>query len=42
MFKNNFKCISAQNNGVAYISSDTDTETIYRGILTLSNLVEEL
>ena len=42
MSSNNFKCISAQNNGVAYISTDTDTETIYRGILTLSNLVEEL
>lgn len=42
MSSNNFKCISAQSNGVAYISADTDTETIYRGILTLSNLVEEL
>ena len=42
MASNNFKCISAQSNGVAYISTDTDTETIYRGILTLSNLVEEL
>jgi len=42
MASNNFKCISAQSNGVAYISVDTDTETIYRGILTLSNLVEEL
>ena len=42
MSSNNFKCISAQSNGVAYISTDTDTETIYRGILTLSNLVEEL
>ena len=42
MASNNFKCISAQSNGVAYISADTDTETIYRGILTLSNLVEQL
>ena len=42
MSSNNFKCISAQSNGVAYISADTNTETIYRGILTLSNLVEEL
>ena len=42
MASNNFKCISAQSNGVAYITVDTDTETIYRGILTLSNLVEEL
>ena len=42
MSSNNFKCVSAQNNGVAYIITDTETETIYRGILTLSNLVEEL
>ena len=38
----NFKCISAQNDGITYITEDTDTETIYRGILTFSNLVEQL
>ena len=38
----NFKCISAQNDGITYITEDTDTQTIYRGILTFSNLVEQL
>jgi len=38
----NFKCISAQNDGITYITEDTDTQTIYRGVLTFSNLVEQL
>ena len=38
----NFKCVSSQNGGIAYITDDTDTETIFRGILTLNNDVEEL
>mgnify|MGYP003110577203 FL=1 len=39
---NNFKCVSSQNNGIAYITDDTDTETIFRGVLTLINDVEQL
>ena len=38
----NFKCVSSQNGGIAYITDDTDTETIFRGILTLNNDVEQL
>ena len=38
----NFKCISAQNDGITYLTEDTETQTIYRGILTFSNLVEQL
>ena len=38
----NFKCISAQSDGITNITEDTDTQTIYRGILTFSNLVEQL
>ena len=37
-----FKVISAENNGINYITEDTDTKTFYRGILTYSNLVEQL
>ncbi len=37
-----FKCISAQNDGITYITEDTETETIYRGILTFTNQVEQL
>jgi hypothetical protein len=37
-----FKCISAQNDGIAYLTEDTETETIYRGILTFTNQVEQL
>jgi hypothetical protein len=37
-----FNCISAQNDGITYITEDTETQTIYRGILTFSNLVEQL
>ncbi len=42
LISDNFKCISAQNDGITYITEDTDTQTIYRGILTFSNLVEQL
>ena len=38
----NFKVISAENNGINYITEDTKTKTFYRGILTYSNLVEQL
>ena len=37
-----FKVISAQNNGINYLIEDTDTKTFYRGILTYTNLVEQL
>ena len=37
-----FKVISAQNNGINYLTEDTDTKTFYRGILTYTNLVEQL
>lgn len=39
---NNFKCVSSQNDGIAYVTDDTDTETIFRAILTLTNDVEQL
>ena len=39
---NNFKCVTSQNDGITYITDDTDTETIYRAVLTLSNDVEQL
>ena len=42
LFANNFKCISSQNDGITYLTDDTDTETIFRSILTLTNDVEQL
>jgi len=39
---NNFKCVSSQNDGIAYVTDDTATETIFRAILTLTNDVEQL
>ena len=38
----NFKCVTSKNDGITYITDDTDTETIYRAVLTLSNDVEQL
>ncbi len=37
----NFNVFAAQSNGITYITEDTDTYTLYRGVLSFQNQVEQ-
>jgi hypothetical protein len=38
---NNFNVYNAVNNGITYITEDTETQTLYRAILSFQNSVEQ-
>jgi hypothetical protein len=37
----NFNVYGARNNGITYITEDTDTQTLYRAILSFESTVEQ-
>ena len=37
----NFNVYAAESNGITYVTEDTETYTLYRGILSFQNQVEQ-